>query len=254
MNNYFWDTHAHIYMEYYEDVPSIIDNALNANVKFMINSGVDQKTNEEVIELSSLYDCLYAVIGIHPENVHNYRDEDIVFIESNLNNKKVLAIGEIGLDYHYEKDSKDNQIKLFEKQLKLAEKYNMPVVVHSREATEDTLNTLKKYNVKGIIHSFSGSLETANEYIKRGFILGVNGVVTFKNCNMKDVYKQINLSNIVLETDSPYLAPVPYRGKTNEPANIICIANYLSAIYNVDIEHIANITNANIHRIFDKLE
>lgn len=253
MYNYFWDTHAHIYKEYYEDISKIVKNAVNANVKFIINSGVDKKTNEEVIELSNLYDNLYATIGIHPENVHNYSDEDIAYIESNLINKKVLAIGEIGLDYHYEKDSKEKQIVLFEKQLKLAEKHNIPVVVHSRDATEDTLNTIKKYKVKGVIHSFSGSLETANEYIKLGFILGINGVITFKNCNMKDVYKQIELSNIVLETDCPYLTPVPYRGKTNEPANIVHVAKFLCSVYDVDNEHIANITNANIHRIFDKL-
>lgn len=253
MNNNFFDTHAHVYKEYYENIDSVIKRAEENNVLNIINAGVDQKTNEEVLKISENYNKVYCTLGIHPENVNKYTDEDIVFIEDNLKNKKVLAIGEIGLDYHYEKDSREAQIILFEKQLLLAEKNNVPVVIHSREATLDTINTLKKFKVKGVIHSFSGSLETAREYIKLGFSLGVNGVVTFKNCNMSLVYKNIDLRNIVLETDCPYLSPVPLRGKTNEPANIVHIAKYLSELYSVDIEQIANITTENTRRIFDKI-
>ena len=127
---------------------------------------------------------------------------------------------------------------LFEKQLKLAEEKNMPVIIHSRDATEDTLNILKKYNVKGIIHSFSGSLEIANEYIKMGYLLGINGVVTFKNCNLKDVLEKIDISNIVLETDSPYLTPVPFRGKQNTPVYIKNTADFVANIYNVSVDEL----------------
>ena len=193
---------------------------------------------------------MYGAIGIHPEYVDNYTKEDLFFIEKNLTNKKIVAIGEIGLDYHYTKDNKEKQIELFESQLKLAEKYNKPVIVHSREATKDTIDTLKKYKVKGVIHSFSGSFETACIYIKMGFLLGVNGVITFKNANIKEVYERIPLHNIVLETDSPYLAPVPYRGKKNEPANILVIAEFLASLYGVSISYLSEVTNENIARIF----
>src|SRR5699024_6836671 len=162
-----------------------------------------------------------GALGIHPEYVENYTLDDIKFIEDNLNNPKIVAIGEIGLDYHYSKENKEEQIKLLELQLKLAEKYGVPVIIHSREATEDTINTLKKYKVRGVIHSFSGSLETAKIYIKMGYLLGINGVVTFKNCNLKDVLKEIPIENIVLETDSPYLTPVPFRGKQNNSSHIL---------------------------------
>ena len=195
---------------------------------------------------------MYGAIGIHPEHVDNYTKEDLEFIEKNLKNEKIIAIGEIGLDYHYTKENKKEQIELFEQQLKLAEKYNKPVIVHSREATKDTIDTLKKYQVKGVIHSFSGSYETACIYIKMGFLLGVNGVITFKNSNIKEVYKSISLHNIVLETDSPYLAPTPYRGKKNEPANILVIAEFLASLYGVSLSYLSEVTNENISRIFDK--
>ena len=171
---------------------------------------------------------MYGAIGIHPEEVENYSLDDIKFIEDNLNNKKVVAIGEIGLDYHYSKENKEKQIKLFELQLDIANKYKVPVIIHSRDATEDTINILRKYNIKGVIHSFSGSLETAKIYIKRGFLLGINGVVTFKNCNLKDILVNIGLNNIILETDSPYLTPVPYRGKQNNPSHILDLYNKIT--------------------------
>ncbi len=246
----FCDTHCHLFEEYYDNIDEIINLANNENVNRMIVSGCDNKTNIEVINLIKK-DNIYGTLGIHPEDVENYESKDLKFIESNLKNPKVVAIGEIGLDYHYTKDDKDKQIELFEKQLFLAEKYNIPVVIHSREATEDTINVLKKYNVKGVIHSFSGSLETANIYIKMGFCLGVNGVITFKNCNMKDIIKEIDLNNIILETDSPYLTPVPFRGKQNDPSKIIEIAKFVAELKKVNINELAKITNSNIYRIFD---
>ncbi len=246
----FTDSHCHIYSEYYENIDEIINLAIKNNVLRYINNGTDKKSNIEVLSLINKYPNMYGAIGIHPENVNDYTLEDINFISDNLNNKKIIAIGEIGLDYHYGKDNKDEQIKLFELQLSLAEKYNIPVIIHSRDATLDTLNTLKKYQVKGIIHSFSGSLETAREYIKMGYLLGINGVITFKNANLKDVYKEIDLENIVLETDSPYLTPEPFRGKQNNPSHIIDIATYVANLKNVSNSELAMITNANLERVF----
>lgn len=247
------DTHCHIYKEYYKDITNILNNAKNVGILKVINNGCDNKSNKEVIKLASIYPNMYCAIGIHPEYAETYNEKDIQFIEQNLTNKKVIAIGEIGLDYHYTKENKENQIKLFEAQLSLAENHQIPVIIHSREATNDTINTLKKYHVKGIIHSFSGSLETANEYIKMGFLLGINGVITFKNSKLKDVIKEIDLRNIVLETDSPYLTPEPLRGKQNNPANITHIANFLCNLKNISNEELSTITNNNLKNLFKNI-
>lgn len=247
----FIDTHAHIYEEYYDNIDEIIKRAKTRGISTIINNGCDDKSNKEV--LNSLNNHVYGALGIHPESVDTYNEKDITFIEKNLTNPKIVAIGEIGLDYYYTKENKEKQIELFEKQLKLAEKYNMPVIVHSRDATEDTINSLKKYNVKGIIHSFSGSLETARIYLKMGFKLGINGVITFKNAKLKDVYKNLSLNDFVLETDSPYLTPEPYRGKKNEPQYVYNIAQFVANIFNISLEQLAEVTSKNAHSIFDKL-
>lgn len=247
----FFDTHCHLYKEYYKDISEVINRALDNNILGVINSGCDDATNKEIIEILSKYNNMYAVIGIHPENVLSYKEEDISYLINNLSNKKVIGIGEIGLDYYWTKETIEEQKALFIRQLKIAEKYNLPVVVHSREATKDTYDILSKFNVKGVIHSFSGSLETAQKYIKLGYLLGINGVITFKNCKIKDVYKNIPLENIILETDSPYLTPEPKRGTKNEPANIKEIAQFVSEIYGITLEELAKVTNDNIKRIFD---
>ncbi|MBQ9833674.1 MAG: TatD family hydrolase [Bacilli bacterium] len=247
----FVDTHCHIYKDYYEDIEFILGEAKNNNVEYVINNGCDRRSNKEVLELLNVYKNMYGAIGIHPESVLDYTEDDLKFIEDNINNPKVVAVGEIGLDYHYTKEDKDKQIELFEAQLKLAEKYRKPVIIHSREATADTIEILKKYNVKGVIHSFSGSYETAMIYIKMGYLLGVNGVVTFKNSNLKDVLKRIPLEHIIVETDSPYLTPVPFRGKQNAPKYVIHVAEFLSELYSVSLEELAKVTNTNIRRIFD---
>ena len=247
------DTHCHLYKEYFDNLQEIINISKNKNVLYFINNGCDNKSNVEVLETTIKYKNVYGALGLHPEMVENYNLSDIKFIENNISNDKIVAIGEIGLDYHYTKDNKEEQKKLFEIQLKLAEKYNVPVIVHSRDATEDTINILKKYKVKGIIHSFSGSLEVAKQYINMGFLLGINGVVTFKNCNLKEVLKNISIENIVLETDSPYLTPEPYRGKQNNPSNVYFVAKFLSLIYNISLIEVANKTSNNVLNLFNKI-
>lgn len=247
----FTDTHCHIFSEYYEDINEILENAKNVGIKRVINNGCDTKSNKEVLELIEKHPNMYGAIGIHPEYVEEYTEDDLKFIEKNLSNKKIVAIGEIGLDYHYTKDNKAKQIELFERQLKLAEKYSIPVIIHSREATEDTINCLKKYNITGVIHSFSGSLETAKIYIKMGFLLGINGVITFKNSKLKDIIKELNLENIIFETDSPYLTPEPFRGTKNEPARVINIVDFICNLMEIDESQASIITNENIKRIFD---
>lgn len=247
----FTDTHCHIFKEYYEDIDKVLKNAKNVSINRVINNGCDHKSNIEVIDLVDKYPNMYGAIGIHPESVDTYSIEELTFIEDNLNKSKIIAIGEIGLDYHYTKENKEKQIELFEYQLNLAEKCHMPIIIHSREATEDTINILKKHKVTGVIHSFSGSLETAKIYIKMGFLIGINGVITFKNSKLKDVIKEIELKNIILETDSPYLTPEPFRGTKNEPARVNNIAEYVCDLKGVTKESLANITNDNIKRVFD---
>ena len=247
----FVDTHAHIYSEFYDDIDEIIRRSKNQGIMPIINNGCDNKSNKEVV--NNLNDFIFGALGIHPESVDNYIDEDILFIEKNLNNPKIVAIGEIGLDYHYTKENKKKQIELFERQLKLAEQYNMPVIIHSRDATEDTINTLKKYKLKGVIHSFSGSLETAKLYLKMGFKLGINGVITFKNARIKEVYEKLSLDDFVIETDSPYLTPEPYRGYQNEPQYAYYTAQFVAKLFNISLEQLAEVTNRNARSIFDKL-
>ncbi len=247
----FTDTHCHLLDEYYEEINSIYESMHNNNIYRVINNGIDDKTNREIIDKISKYDWMYGTIGIHPEEVDSYKDEHLDYIEKNISNDKIVAIGEIGLDYYYTKENKEKQLELFEKQLKLAEKYNIPVIVHSRDATLDTIECLKKFNVKGVIHSFTGSYETALIYIKMGFLLGVNGVVTFKNCNFIEVLKKIGIDNIILETDSPYLTPVPFRGKKNDPSHIIDIVEYLETNLGISKDVICRVTEDNIKRLFD---
>jgi len=247
----FTDSHCHLYDEYYNDLESILKLSLENNVNRYINNGCNLETNKEVIDKISKYNNMYGTLGIHPEYVDNYTLADINYIKENLNNKKIIAIGEIGLDYYYTKENKDRQKELFELQLKLAEDNNIPVIIHSREATLDTISTLKKYKVNGLIHSFSGSLETAKEYIKMGYLIGINGVITFKNANIKEVIKEIPLEYLVLETDSPYLTPVPFRGKQNNPSHIIDIAKFVCELKNITLSELAKITNDNLKRIFN---
>lgn len=248
----FTDTHCHLYNEYYEEgIDSIYEKMEQSKINRVINNGCDAKSNKEVIDLLGKYSWMYGAIGIHPESVDTYTEEDLKYVEEHINDPKVVAVGEIGLDYYWTKDNKDKQKELFEYQLALAERVNKPVIIHSREATQDTIDILKKYKVTGVIHSFSGSYETACIYIKMGYLLGINGVITFKNCNLKDVVEKLDLGNIVLETDSPYLTPVPYRGKRNDPSHVWEIAEYIANLKGVSVEELSKETNGNIARCFD---
>lgn len=243
----FCDTHCHVLSEYYDDIDEILKDAKEAGVSRVINAACNLESSKEVMALVKKYPEMYGVVGLHPENI----EEDFDYTIFDNLDKKIVGIGEIGLDYHYTKDNKDKQIEVFERQLDIAEKLNLPVVIHSREAAGDTLEILKRHHNFGVIHSFSGSLEMAREYIKLGFVLGINGVVTFKNCNLKDTLKNIDMNSIVLETDSPYLTPVPFRGTQNNPGKMMNTARFVADIYGVSLSGLAEITNQNIKRIFD---
>ena len=243
------DTHAHIYESEYDNLDEIILKLKNFIV---INNGINEKTNKMVLEMADTYNNFYAAIGYHPENVDEITDWDLEILEEELKNPKVVAIGEIGLDYHYCGDNKEKQKELFIKQLELAKKYNKPVIVHSRDAVEDTFNILNEYRVRADIHCFSSSTEMAERFIKIGSLIGIGGTVTFKN-NKKtvEVVKNLDLSKILLETDSPYLAPEPLRGTKNDSTNLKYVVKVIADIKGFDEETVLNKLNQNAIEFFD---
>lgn len=248
----FIDSHCHLLSNEYEDVDNEIEKAIKSGVKKIIINGYDVESSTEAVELSKKYKEVYAAVGIGPENITDVTDEDIKKIEMLANNPKVVAIGEIGLDYYWTKDNKEEQIYVLKNMLAIAKKHNLPVIVHNREATLDIYDYLKEYNVIGIMHCFSGSIETARKFIELGFLLGIGGVVTFKNAKkIKEVVKEIPLTSISLETDSPYLTPEPHRGKKNNPDKLIYIAQQIAEIKEATLEEVASQTSQNVAIKFD---
>ena len=245
------DTHCHLSKEDYSDINSIIENNKNENVEIIVISGCSKDSIKETITYINHYPQVYATLGYHPMEVDNVTLNDLSFLEEKLQLLKVVGVGEIGLDYHYDKSKKQEQIDLFEKQLQIAEKLNLPVVIHSRDATKDTIDILKKYYVKGVIHCFSGSYETAQNYIKMGFYLGIGGIVTFKNSNLPSVIKKVPLEKILLETDSPYLTPEPYRCKQNSSKYIPLIAAKIANIKEISEDIVEKTTTKNAFDLFD---
>ncbi|MBR2246586.1 MAG: TatD family hydrolase [Bacilli bacterium] len=242
------DTHCHLTSEDYDDIDLVIKENIDNNVSKIIVSGCDMGSIKEGLILSTKYPSVYLTLGFHPSEVNNY---DLNYLKEALKEPKVVGLGEIGLDYHYGKEDIDKQKDLFRKQLDIATKLNIPVVIHSRDATKDTINILKEYNLKGVIHCFSGSLETAKEYIKMGYLLGIGGVVTFKNSKLYKVVEGVSLENIVLETDSPYLTPEPDRGKKNSSKYIPIIAKKVSEIKKISEEKVMKTTTDNATKLFD---
>ncbi len=248
----FIDVHCHLDSNYYDDIDKVINNAKKNNVNKLIYNGCNKKSNKEVIRLINKYDSVYGAVGYHPTELDDVNEKDYELLESLLSNKKIVAIGEIGLDYHYPDTNKEKQKYAFRRQLELAEKHNIPVIVHSRDAIQDTFDIMSEYNIKGVIHCFSGSVEMAKEFIKKGFLISVGGIITFKNVkNIIEVIKNIDLSYVLLETDSPYLTPEPFRKEQNEPMYIPIIASKIADILNVSIEEVSSKTTDNAKRLFD---
>lgn len=247
----FIDTHCHLARRYYEDIDKVIKENRKRGIDRIIISGCELDEFDESILYAEQYEDVYLALGFHPSEANKIELKHLGMLDDLLHNKKVVAVGEIGLDYHYGKNDKEKQIELFDFQLSLAEKHNLPVVIHSRDATEDTIKVLKKHHVRGVIHCFSGSVETAMQYINMGFLLGIGGVVTFKNSNLPKVISLIDLSYIVLETDSPYLTPVPCRGEINSSKYIPLIAQKIAEIKEISIKEVMNQTTANAIALFD---
>ncbi|MBQ2910195.1 MAG: TatD family hydrolase [Bacilli bacterium] len=247
----FIDTHCHLSREDYDDIDLVIKENREAGVNKIIISGCSKDWIDESLELSKQYEDVFVTLGYHPSEVEMVDDLLLDDLRNKLKSNNVVGLGEIGLDYYYGKDNKNQQLELFEKQLKIAEEMGLVVVIHSRDATEDTINCLKKYNVTGVIHCFSGSVETAKIYVNMGYKLGIGGVVTFKNSKLYEVVKEVGLENIVLETDSPYLTPTPFRGQKNSSKYIPLIAECIADILNTSVQNVADITTNNACNLFD---
>lgn len=243
------DTHCHVLSDKYFNVYDVIDRLDKDNIKRIIINGYNGKSNREVVSLVNNRN-VFGALGVHPDNIEDFTDENIEFIKNNLGNDGIVAIGEIGLDYYHNDLNKDEQIRMFEYFLDLAEEVDLPVIIHNRDATGDMLSILKKHKCKGIIHCFSGSIEVTREYIKMGYKLGIGGVITFKNSKLKDVLKEIGLEHILLETDSPYLTPVPLRGVYNEPYNLNYVFKYLCELFEVSEEELARKLENNYKEVF----
>ena len=249
------DTHTHINMIEVTPADDIIKNAGNYGVDKLIIPAASTSDFDTIIELTNKHENVYGMLGIHPSEAKEWTDDIITRIKKLANkNKKIVAIGEIGLDYYWDKSFNDLQKEIFIKQIKLANELRLPIDVHDRDAHKDTFDILKEYNHGSIVimHCFSGSVEFAKECIKEGWYLGIGGVVTFKNAiKMKEVARAVPLEQILLETDAPYLTPVPYRGKENQPAYVKFVAEEIARIRNTTFEEIDEITTQNAKRVFN---
>lgn len=255
----FIDTHVHLNADQYEeDLHEVIERAREAKVEKMIVVGFDRKTIERAMKLIEEYEFIYAVIGWHPVDAIDCTEDDLIWIENLARHPKVVGIGETGLDYYWDKSPKDVQQQLFRKQIHLAQKLNLPIVIHNRDATGDVVQILKEENaqtVGGIMHCFGGSVETAQECIKMNFMISLGGPVTFKNARQpKNVAKEIPLEHLLIETDAPYLAPHPYRGKRNEPSLVPLVAEEIARLKEIPVEEVAKATTSNAKKLFKLCE
>ncbi|PLS15108.1 hydrolase TatD [Bacillus sp. M6-12] len=250
-----FDTHAHLNAQQYEeDLEQVIERARKEGVSNIVVVGFDQPTITSAMELTEKYEFIYACVGWHPVDAIDMTDDDLKWIEDLASHPKVVAIGEMGLDYHWDKSPKEIQKEVFRKQIRLAKKVNLPIMIHNREATADIVEILKEENaaeVGGIMHCFSGSAETALECVEMNFYISLGGPVTFKNAKKpKEVAAAVPFDRLLIETDCPYLTPHPHRGKRNEPGYVKLVAEQIAEIKNVSFEEVAAVTTANAKKLF----
>ncbi len=248
-----FDSHAHYDDEQFaDDLGELLSSFSSGGITGVISCGVNTETSEFNIKLSEKYGFIYAAVGFHGLNTADVPDNYIEVLERLVNNKKVVAVGEIGLDYHYEKETRDKQISIFRQQIIFANEHNLPVIVHDREAHEDVLNILKELRPKGVVHCFSGSVETAKETLKIGMYIGLGGAVTFKNAvKPVEVAKYVPEDRLLIETDAPYMTPVPFRGKRNTSLLIPHTAQRIAEIRGTDAQHILDVTARNAKELFN---
>ena len=249
-----FDTHAHYDdKQFAEDRDQVLSSMQEQGVGTIVDASATVDSWERVLELTKRYPFVYGMIGVHPDEVGDLNEENFARMEQLLHEEKVVAVGEIGLDYYWDKEQHEIQKEWFIRQLQLARKLNMPVNIHSREAAQDTMEIMKEYatDMKAIIHCYSYSKEMAEEYVKMGYLLGIGGVVTFKNAKkLKEVVKAVPLSHIVLETDCPYLAPEPNRGKRNASSNLIYVAQTIAELKGTTTEEVIAVTEENARKFY----
>ncbi len=250
-----FDTHAHYDDDAFDEDRDVLLSGMGAqNVEYIVNVGASMASSERSVRLAEKYPFVYAAVGVHPDEVGELDEEKLLRLKEWTKNPKVKAVGEIGLDYYWDKEKHDLQKHWFMRQMELAHEVKLPMIVHSREAAKDTLDMViaaKPLELEGIIHCYSYSVEQAREYLNMGYYLGIGGVLTFKNAKkLKEVAEYAPLSQIVLETDCPYLAPTPYRGKRNDSSKLIHVAEELAAIKQVSVEEVLRMTNENGRKLY----
>lgn len=251
----FIDTHTHLYLrEFDQDREQVVREALNEKVQLMLLPNIDSSTISAMLQMVNDYPgiCL-PMIGLHPTSVNSDFEDELMLVEELLKKDKFIAIGETGIDLYWDKQHKEKQIRAFEIQVKWAKEYQLPIVIHARESFRELFSVLDKHadsNLKGVFHSFTGNAAEAAHVIEYGFFVGINGIITFKNSGLDTIVKEIPPERILLETDSPYLAPVPKRGRRNESAYIKYIAAKLSEIYDLSLETMTAITTQNARNLF----
>jgi TatD DNase family protein len=249
------DTHCHIYSKEFEaDRSPMIERSKNEGIDKMLMPAIDSEHHESMLLLEQQYpgECI-AMMGLHPCSVKENYQEELAIIRQYVEKRSFIAVGEIGLDFYWDLSFKEQQYDSFHQQIEWALEYDIPVVIHSRNSTDECIKMVKEHQqgkLKGVFHCFSGSVEQAQQIIELGFYLGIGGVVTFKNGGLDIVMKQIDMKHVVLETDAPYLAPVPFRGKRNECAYIKYVAQKLATIKEMEIEEIAAVTTKNAETLF----
>ncbi len=245
------DSHCHLDNERFNGDRDEVLARIEEKLEFAVNIGYDLESSKRSVELAESHDYIYAVVGVHPTDIGIYSDEVEVELEELAKHPKVLAVGEIGLDYHWMTDPKEKQQEVFRKQMEMARRVGKPVVIHTREATRDTLDILKEYpDVRGIVHCYPGSYESAAE-VMDNYYFGVGGVLTFKNSKkLKETVEKLPMDRIVIETDCPYLTPEPYRGKRNEPVYVEYIAQRIAEVKGISYEEVVRITNENTKKAY----
>lgn len=249
------DSHAHLDMEdLKEQLPAVLKRAKDNGICAIVSVGIDYESSYEALEIARKNPMVYATIGVHPHNAKDIKKDDLLKIKALANDKKVVAYGEIGLDFFKNFSPKDVQLKVFEEQLDIAEELRLPIVIHERNAQKEVYSILRSRDKKenrGVIHCFSGDVDIAKKFIELGFLISIPGIVTFKKADtLRQVVKHISLDSILLETDAPFLAPEPFRGKINEPSYILWTARAVANLRGIPLEEVAHITTENAKRIF----
>jgi len=248
------DTHAHLDDKRFDgDREDVIKQLRQDGVDLVINPGADITSSHKAVELARAYDFIYAAVGVHPQDAARFDEGQLRELEKLAHEDKVVAIGEIGLDYHYDEPSRDVQIACFKKQLKLAEQLDLPVIIHDRDAHGDVMEILKARGKKqkGVLHCFSGSAEIAKECMKLGYLISFTGNITFKNARrLVEVVKAIPIEKIMIETDSPYLTPEPHRGERNYPGNVRYVAQKIAEIKGMQYDDVVHVTGHNAVKLF----